>query len=140
MMCVTLLDVFLRYVFNAPVPGSYDMVETLMAVFVFHGMSTAFLRRRNIVIDLVDSFAGRILVTALIRISDLLTILTLALFSYAMVKPAMQAYAYGDLKLELHIPVWCLWAVALAGMAGAILCAIGALLAPADTRQRDEPA
>jgi hypothetical protein len=57
-----------------------------------------------------------------------------------MVKPAMQAYAYGDLKLELHTPVWVLWAVALAGMAGAILCAIGALIAPASPRHPDEPA
>ena len=139
MMCVTLLDVFLRYVFNAPVPGSYDMVETMMSVFVFHGMSTGFLQRRNIVIDLIDSFASRILVTVLIRISDLLTILTLALFTYAMLKPAMQAYAYGDLKLELQIPVWYLWAVALVGMAGAILCAIGALIMPANPRHHDEP-
>ena len=57
MMGVTLLDVFLRYVFNSPIRGSYDLVETMLVVFVFHGMSTAFLQRRNIVIDLIDSFA-----------------------------------------------------------------------------------
>jgi TRAP-type C4-dicarboxylate transport system permease small subunit len=139
MMCVTLLDVFLRYVFNAPVPGSYDLVETMLAVFVFHGMSTGFLHRRNIVIDLIDSFSSRILVVVLIRISDLLAILTLLLFAYAMLKPAMQAYAYGDLKLELQIPVWYLWAVALLGMAGAVLCAIGALITPARPQPHDEP-
>jgi TRAP-type C4-dicarboxylate transport system permease small subunit len=139
MMCVTLLDVFLRYVFNAPVPGSYDMVETMMAMFVFHGMSTGFLQRSNIVIDLIDSFAHRFIVAALIRISDFLTVLTLALFAYAMLKPAMQAYAYNDLRLELQIPVWYLWAMALLGMAGAILCAIGALVTPARPRHHDEP-
>ncbi len=139
MMCVTLLDVFLRYVFNSPVHGSYDMVETMLAVFVFHGMSTGFLQRRNIVIDLIDSFASRVIVIVLIRLSDLLAILTLALFAYAMLKPAMQAYAYNDLKLELQIPVWYLWAVALLGMAGAILCAIGTLLTPARPRHHDEP-
>lgn len=138
MMAVTLADVFLRYVFNHPVRGSYDLVETMMAVFVFHGMSTAFLQRRNIVIDLIDSFAHRIVVAALIRISDVLTIFTLCLFAYAMITPALQAFNYGDLKMELQIPTWYLWAAALLGMAGAILCALGALIARVDGHHSDE--
>ena len=48
---------FLRYVFNSPIRASYDLVEAMLLVFVFNGMSTAFLQRRNIVIDLIDSFA-----------------------------------------------------------------------------------
>ncbi len=140
MMTVTLCDVFLRYLFNSPIRGSYDLVEAMLAIFVFHGMSTGFLQRRNIVIDLVNSFAQRALIHVLIRVSDLLTILTLGLFAYAMLKPAMQAYAYGDLKMELQIPIWWIWAAALLGMAGAILCACGRLLAPADTTHYDEPA
>ena len=140
MMVVTLCDVFLRYVFNSPIRGSYDLVETMLVVFVFHGMSTGFLQRRNIVIDLIDSFAYRSLVHILVRISDVLTILTLALFAYAMLKPAMQAYAYNDLKMELQIPVWYLWTAALLGMAGAILCACGRLFAPADATHYEEPA
>jgi TRAP-type C4-dicarboxylate transport system permease small subunit len=139
MMTVTLIDVFLRYVFNSPIRGSYDLVETTLVIFVFHGMSTAFLQRRNIVIDLVDSFAHRYIVNVLIRISDVLTIITLALFAYAMITPAMQAYNYGDLKMELQVPVWYLWAAALIGIAGAILCAIGALIAPADPHHDNEP-
>ena len=59
MMGVTLADVFLRYVFNSPIRGAYELVEAMMVVFVFNGMSTAFLQRRNIVIDLIDSFAPR---------------------------------------------------------------------------------
>jgi len=140
MMAVTLLDVFLRYLFNSPIRGSYDTVEAMMVVFVFHGMSTALLQRRNIVIDLIDSFAHRRLVAVLIRISDILTIATLALFAYAMLKPALQAFSYGDLKMELQVPVWYLWAAALIGMAGAILCAIGALLTPPEPHRTDEPA
>lgn len=138
MLAVTLLDVFLRYAFNHPVRGSYDLVESMMAIFVFNGMSTAFLQRRSIVIDLIDSFVHRYVVTVLIRVSDVLTIVTLGLFAYAMIKPAMQAYSYGDLKMELGLPVYILWGFALAGIAGAILCAIGALIGPANPH-RDEP-
>jgi TRAP-type C4-dicarboxylate transport system permease small subunit len=138
MMCVTIVDVFLRYVFNSPIRASYDIVEAMMVLLVFNGMSTAFLRRRNIVIDLIDSFAARGIVTVLIRLSDLLTILTLALFIYAMTTPALQSYGYGERKMELGLQIWILWAAALVGIIGAIVCAFGALLLPASTR-RDEP-
>lgn len=138
MMSVTLLDVFLRYVFNSPIRGSYDLVEATLVIFVFHGMSTAFLQRRNIVIDLIDSFANRYLVIALIRLSDLLAVLTLGLFAYAMITPATQAFSYGDRKMELGLPLYILWAFALIGIVGAILCAIGALIART-APPRDEP-
>ena len=103
MMGVTLLDVTLRYLFNHPVRGSYDLVESMLVIFVFLGISTAFLQRRNIVIDLIDSFAHRAIVAVLIRVSDVLTIATLLLFTYAMVTPALQAFSYGDRKMELGL-------------------------------------
>lgn len=138
MMCVTVIDVFLRYVFNSPIRSSYDMVEAMMVLFVFNGMSTAFLLRRNIVIDLIDSFAGRRVVGALIRLSDVLTVAVLALFIYAMLKPALQSYGYGERKLELGLPIYIEWVAALIGTVGAVLCAIGAFLAPMAAHP-DEP-
>jgi TRAP-type C4-dicarboxylate transport system permease small subunit len=139
MMCVTVVDVFFRYVFNSPIRSSYDMVEATMVLFVFNGMSTAFLQRRNIVIDLVDSFAGRRLVRVLIRLSDVLTVAVLALFIYAMLTPALQSYGYSERKLELGLPIYIEWVAALIGIAGATLCAIGAFLSPTTTAH-DEPA
>ena len=134
MMCVTVADVVLRYAFNSPIRSSYDMVEAMMVLFVFNGVSTAFLQRRNIVIDLIDSFTGRCIVAALIRLSDILTVAVLGLFIYAMLTPALQSYGYGERKLELGLPIYIEWAAALIGMAGALLCAIGALLLPAIAR------
>ncbi len=138
MMCITITDIFLRYVFNSPIRASYDLVEAMMVLFVFNGMSTAFLQRRNIVIDLIDSFAARGVVAVLIRLSDLLTILTLALFIYAMITPAMQSFGYGERKMELGLQIWILWGAALIGIAGAILCAFGSFFLPATSRH-DEP-
>ncbi len=138
MMCVTIADVTLRYIFNAPIVGAYDLVSSMLVVFVFNGMSTAFLQRRNIVIDLIDSFAHKNLIAVLIRAADVLAILMLVMFAYAMITPAMQAYGYGDRKQELQLPIWILWAIAGVGMAGAILCAGGALLAPFGPNRHDE--
>ena len=77
-----------------------------MVLFVFHGISTAFLQRRNIVIDLIDNFAGPRLVTVLIGVADLLTVAVVLLFIYAMLTPALQSYGYGERKLELGLPIW----------------------------------
>jgi TRAP-type C4-dicarboxylate transport system permease small subunit len=138
MMSVTVLDVFLRYVLNRPIRGSYDFVEFMLVIFVFNGISTAFLQRRNIVIDLIDTFAGPRIIAALIRVTDLMSLATLGLFAYAMLTPAWQAWSYGDRKLDLGLPTSVLWAAALIGIAGAILCAIGALFTPAANRtERD---
>ena len=62
--------------------------------------------------------------------SDVLSVVTLALFAYAMITPALQSFSYGEIKMELQVPIWWFWAAALIGIAGAILCAIGALIAP----------
>jgi hypothetical protein len=43
------------------------------------------------------------------------------------------------MKMELQVPIWYLWAIALAGMAGAILCAISTLIVPPDPHHDDEP-
>jgi len=128
MSLVTVADVLLRYLINRPVRGSYDLVECMLVVFVFHGMATVFLNRQNIVIDLIDSVASAGLRTALIRIADVLQIVVLAVFAWAMLSPARQAFDYGDRKLELGLPVYIIWIFALAGMAGTIVCAIGALV------------
>jgi TRAP-type C4-dicarboxylate transport system permease small subunit len=126
MMLVTVLDVFMRYVFNNPVRGSYDLVESTLVVFVFHGIAAGFLSRANIVIDLFDIFAPKRLVSVCIRFSDVVTIVALAILIYAMITPAVQAWQYGDTKIDLGLPLSVLWAFALVGMVIALACAIAA--------------
>ena len=107
MMCVTVVDVFLRYVFNSPIRGSYDMVEAMMVLFVFNGMSTAFLQRRNIVIDLVGFICRtRASSPSSSACPTSVTVAVLALFIYAMLTPALQSYGYGERKLELGLPIY----------------------------------
>jgi TRAP-type C4-dicarboxylate transport system permease small subunit len=140
MMLLTVVDVFLRYAFNRPVRGSYDFVEAMLVVFVFHGMAACFFGRANIVIDVIDTFIGERLVAALIRLSDFLSVAALVVLAWAMTGPARQAFDYGDRKLELDLPVYLLWIVALAGIVGTILCALGVLVARAASPHRRGPA
>src|SRR5476649_2897303 len=84
LMMVTVVDVLLRYLFNAPIRGSYDIVECMLLIFVFHGMAAAFFGRRNITIDIIDSFVAARSVTVLIRVADVLSVVVLLLIFWAM--------------------------------------------------------
>ena len=131
MMLVTVADVFMRYAFAQPIRGAYGMTEACLAVFVFHGISMTFAGRRNVVIDLIDGMVPGAMVAALIRLTDVLSVAVLLLVAWTMLDPARQAWDYGDVKPELGLPLWYLWAVAGAGVAGTIVSACGAWAAPA---------
>src|SRR3954468_5775215 len=129
LMLVTVIDVFMRYVFNRPIRASFDTVEVMLMVFVFNGMAAAFFGRRHVVIDLLDRVFGPRGTAVLIRIADVLSVLCLGVLVWAMLLPASQAYQYGDTKMELPISIYALWIVALVSFAGTIFCALAVLLA-----------
>jgi TRAP-type C4-dicarboxylate transport system permease small subunit len=124
----TTADVVLRYGFGRPIHGAYDMVECMLVLFVFHGIAGVFFDRANITIDLVDHLVGLRTKWSLVCLADLVSIVMLILMSSAMISPALQAYDYGDRKLELGLPLWVVWLFALSGIAGTVICAIGRAL------------
>jgi TRAP-type transport system small permease protein len=126
MMLGTVLDVFFRYAFNKPLRISYDLVESMLVIYVFHGISSVFLARRNIVIDVIDTLVSPHVLRVLAVIADIVSVMCLVLFLWGMFEPAMQAYQYGDRKLELGMPLYVLWGFALAGLLGTLVCAIAA--------------
>jgi len=135
MTLVTVADVFLRYAFNSPIHGSYDIVEACLIVFVFHGLAAVFFRRQNIVINLIDSTLALWLRDLLVRLADVAQIGCLLLLAWAMIAPAWQSYVYGDYKIELGLPVFVLWILAGSGMVGTLLCAIGVLFVGPTVRE-----
>jgi len=55
MMAITSIDVVLRYFFNAPLRGAFEMTEIGMALVIFAGMSLATARREHITVNLFES-------------------------------------------------------------------------------------
>ena len=137
---VTVADVFLKYAFGQPVAGAYDLVESLLPVVVFNGLPATLLRRQNIVIDLIDHLAGPRRTRLLTAAADAVMLAMLALVAWAMVAPALQAWEYGDRKIELGLPLYAVWAGAILGMAGSLLAAAAMLArrpaAPANGERR----
>ncbi|QXM25017.1 TRAP transporter small permease [Elioraea tepida] len=54
MAVVTALDVIGRYLLNAPLPGSYELVGLLLAITVFAALPLATLGREHVVVDVLD--------------------------------------------------------------------------------------
>ncbi len=62
MVVVTVVDVTGRYLLNAPLPGTYELVGLLLAVTVFAALPLATLRREHVVVDVLDHVLPRRLV------------------------------------------------------------------------------
>jgi len=120
---VTVSDVFLKYVFNRPIVGAYDLVESLLPVVVFYGLPTMLLRRQSIVIDLIDHAVNPLWVQILNAVSDFVVLGVLFAIALACISPAWLAFDYGDRKLELGLPLSVIWAFVFVGIWGAIAAA-----------------
>jgi TRAP-type C4-dicarboxylate transport system permease small subunit len=129
---VTALDVFFKFAFNRPIAGAYDVVESLLPVVIFNGLPATLLRRKNVVIDLIDHLITLNQAKVLIKVVDVVVVAVLALIVYAMIQPAYQAFEYGDRKIELGLPIVVIWGATLLGMLGAIASSIVVLLQKAE--------
>ncbi|HWU60993.1 MAG TPA: TRAP transporter small permease [Ensifer sp.] len=139
MMLVIVCDVFMRYVLNHPLRGSYDLIEMLLPVVVFLGLPTVVAGRHDIVIDLIDGLAPARITRLLIVTANVLAVGILCVVVLAMWDPALQAYRYGDVKLQLNMPIWILWIPAFVGVVATILAAIKVLVEVVDGRGQLEP-
>ncbi|MEX6505888.1 TRAP transporter small permease [Jiella sp. M17.18] len=140
MMMTTVVDVFLRYVFNAPVNGAYDLVEISLLVSVYFALPTVILEDHAIRIDLVDGFVSPGVAVMLKRLALVATVAVLCFLLWAMIEPATEAYDFGDVKLELGFPTWIIWCFALFGLANSIVAAaVAAMLPRSDAPESAEP-
>ena len=61
MMAITFVDVAGRYLFSAPIPGGFELIEFLMPLSIFAGLPIITRRRTHIVVSIFDRwFRGRV--------------------------------------------------------------------------------
>ncbi len=136
MMLVVVGDVFMRFVFNAPIRGSFDLVGMCLVVMVAFGLPRVIADRMELAIELIDIMVPPRVVRVLSMVAGTLSTLVLLFILWAMIKPAISAYNYGDRSLELNVPVWIIWVLALAGIASAAVAALAASLMPSEPAGR----
>lgn len=109
-------DITLRAVTNRPILGSTDMVELLFAVVLFCALPVTFLRRRHIVVDIVDLVAPPRVVRGLVGISSVLGTALLVLMGWHLTDPLSYMYATGEATLNIELPKWIFGVIALLGL------------------------
>lgn len=104
MVLLTVSDVFLRYLFNRPVLGSWELTEFMMAILVFASVGYTMVERGHVVVDLVITrLPPR--VRALVEcITSLLASVLFAIVTWRNVLQAGVALRRNDVSAELFIP------------------------------------
>lgn len=103
MMLLTFADVMGRYLFNYPVPGSFEITEILMAMLIFAGLPLVSRREEHVTVDLVDHVVRPRARRALRLVVELASGLLLLGLAYLMWRKAQKIAAYGDTTTVLQI-------------------------------------
>ncbi len=105
LMMLTCVDVFARYVFNAPLRGAFEATELMLVVAIFAGLPLVSRADEHVTMDFIDhmiSAAARRLLEALMQAVCAAIMFLLAWLTWLK---AAKIAGYGDATDVIHIPV-----------------------------------
>lgn len=125
MMVMTTIDVFGRYILNAPLGFAFEMTQLGMAVVVFAALPSVTLRSQHVTVGLFEhAFTGWAM-----RLRNLLIALAAAAscfyLAWRLSTLAARFVRYGEITTVLHVPVGY---VAWLGVAGLVAAGLAALV------------
>lgn len=128
MMLATDYDIVARWAFQQPLRGVVELVEIMVLATAMLGLPEAFLRSEQIQVDLADSVLPEPLLRAVKAIALVLSVALLALLCWNVVGPMRDARMFGDVKPDLGVPVWPLYALILFAFAASLLTSLQVLV------------
>lgn len=111
MMLGTVADVVLRAMANLPLRGTVDLVEAMLVLVVFLGLPESFLRQEQITVDIFDHVVSAPVLRAFRVMAAAASLGFLVLLAVYVVRPMLDALAFGDRKPDLPIPIFPLMVV-----------------------------
>ena len=105
MVMLTVTDVCLRYIFNNPITGSYEVTEFMMAVLVFASVGFTMSVKDHVSVDLVVTKLPDRVRALLEAITCLLAFGLFAMAAWRNVLHAGTTWERNDVSAELFIPV-----------------------------------
>jgi TRAP-type C4-dicarboxylate transport system permease small subunit len=109
-MLITVVDVFMRFVFNSPILGSYEIIERIVFCGVFASFAYAQLQKSHIQISMALLLLPRRLRYVCVTLTGLLSAGIVLIMAYAAVVQAQTAfkahYVTGVLKIPLYPFYW----------------------------------
>ncbi len=105
MVMLTVVDVCLRYIFNNPIVGSYELTEFMMAVLVFASVGFTQSVKDHVSVDLVVTKLPDRVRALLEAITCLLAFGLFAMAAWRNVLHTATTWQRHDVSAELFIPV-----------------------------------
>lgn len=106
MMLITVTDVLLRWLFNTPILGAYEISEYLMVILVFSALAYTEAGSGHVKVDtFYDRFPFNVQVL-LDCLTHLFGICIMALIAWTNAKMAYIKWEFGDITGTLPIPVF----------------------------------
>ncbi|TBX28206.1 TRAP transporter small permease [Nioella sediminis] len=142
MVGLTFADVIGRRIFGAPIYGSNDITEHLMALVVFSGLPLVTAAGAHLTVDLFDKLIAspwmgwwRVLVSVLVTV-------VLAMMAWLFVKHGLNASQISEVSQALrvpHAPLYFFMALSLglSALAALIIALTGPMVDPEDTHQEE---
>ena len=139
MVAINVIDVGLRSGFNAPIFGTYEIVELFLAGVAFLAIPEAFLRGRHITIELIDQIVPPRGIALLKLTGVAVSVVFMGLLTFHMVEPAVEFVEFNEVTADLQYPVIWKASLVLAGVAASFLAVMVVFLRDMRTalRHRD---
>ena len=128
LMFLVAADVLGRYVFNAPIPGGYELVEYLMAIVVPLGVAYCAQQKSHVGVDLVVERLSVRTRRAVDAATQLVTVLLGCILAWQVCVSVPDSYASGLKSSVLGIPVYPFVVAVAAGAIAFVLFALAHFL------------
>lgn len=122
LMLLTCADVALRYLFNKPILGSFELTEFMMAIIVGLALAYCALMKGHVRVDLVISRLPERAQAVMEGLANFCFLFLFALITWRIIPRAQQMMEAGQLTAILRIPVFPFVLVVAAGTA--VLCIV----------------
>ena len=117
MMSLTCVDIFLRYFFRMPIPGTYEIVALLGAVAVSFAMAHTLAERGHVAVSLIVQLFPKWLQDIIEGIISIFGITLFGLIAWQSVLYGMDCQRAGEVSMTLELPFYpIIYGVALSAM------------------------
>ena len=102
-MVITLVDVVGRYVFNAPLPGGFEITQFLMAALIYGALPSVSRQESHVTIDLLDSMTPKAVVPVRQVLVNLVAAGCMGVVAWKLWELAEKIRDYGDVTEYLQM-------------------------------------
>ena len=104
-MFLTAVDVVMRYAVSAPIRGSFEISELMLALLIFSGFPLVSLQNQHVSIGILDRYFSFFAEYVVDAISHLVCFVLFGGMALLLLRQASRMTMTSDLTIALHIPI-----------------------------------